>query len=69
MTQIATYGKHSRDGVMGSYYPQLTMTDRIDRLNQLIQNQISTIETGYVRAVVSVELVGYESYDDSLEIK
>lgn len=36
---------------------QLNMISRIDRLNMIIQRQFMSIETGYVRAVISTELL------------
>jgi len=50
----AIAGKHLQDGVT---MEQLNMTDRIDLLNSCIQKQFSSMESGYVRAVVSKELI------------
>ncbi len=48
-----TYGNKSNDGVT----EQLNMIDRIDRLNMIIQRQYMSIESGYVRVVISPELL------------
>jgi len=50
----AIAGKHLQDGPT---MERLNMTDRIELLNTIIQRQFSSMESGYVRAVVSKELV------------
>ncbi len=35
----------------------LTLVDRIDRLNMIIQNQFSTMNAGYVRVVCSTDVL------------
>ena len=48
-----TFGNRLHDGAQ----EQLNLTDRVERLNTIIQRQFMSLETGYVRAVISTELL------------
>ena len=51
MNQISL--NNSQDGAK----EQLSLTNRVDRLNMIIQKQFMSIESGYVRCVASTEVL------------